>query len=49
MSTSEGTEPLLMADAAMPEDMAQYHLQGLELKDTALETRRKYKVGRIQL
>ncbi|KAF5232957.1 hypothetical protein FAUST_8445 [Fusarium austroamericanum] len=44
MSTSEGTEPLLMADAAMPEDMEQYHLQGLELKDTALETRRKYKI-----
>ncbi|EKJ71338.1 hypothetical protein FPSE_08441 [Fusarium pseudograminearum CS3096] len=45
MSISEGTEPLLMADAALSEDMAQYHLQGLEPEDSALETRRKYKVS----
>ncbi|UZP38630.1 hypothetical protein NXS19_006446 [Fusarium pseudograminearum] len=44
MSTSEGTEPLLMADAALSEDMVQYHLQGLEPEDSALETRRKYKI-----
>lgn len=44
MSTSGGTEPLLLVDAALSEDMALYHLQGLEPEDSALETRRKYKI-----